>query len=202
MKNSIEMSDTVNVSDNNGIRGVVSCFLNGKHLFTKHNTIVNFGRQFIEASFLKHFITGSTTLFEFEDGDGKSLENYKLYRVYLGTGSQGTISTFSKESFQKIKDAEGNDVKNYYQSFESIAENMEIKLSNKSIQFKCHFDGDENNPATIQELAIFIAPYEFNENTEELEFNDGNSEIFSRLVFDPITVGAGSSFDLEYYIYF
>lgn len=206
-----KIDDYVNVSDSpdSKIRGVVSCYLNGQHLFTKENTIVGTGRAYIMESFLRYFLYGESDALQNVSGFALTTDSdeYKLYGIYLGEGSQSTTSSFSSADFQKRPNVryhktDTTTVENefaYFKSVKEILKSADININDKRITFKCNFEGDEDNPATIQELGIFLKNFNKIDGTFKI---DGKEVLFSRLVFDPVIVGAGSSFDLEYSIYF
>lgn len=176
----MKFEEKVQLSDSN-IRGIVTLKKDGKTIFTKENTIVGDGRRYIQDRFLKGFLPD-------EKGNkltGKTLElsEYSMKGIYLGTGIEMSSEKFSLSDFKKVGDV------SYFKKIEDIT--VLFVDNERKITFVCSFEGDETKPATATELAIFL---ENQEKTDE--------KIFSRIGFDPVPVGAESSFELEYSIYF
>jgi hypothetical protein len=167
------IEDRVGVSDSK-IRGVVVIKRpDGTVLLRKENAIVQNGRKFIRDKFVSAGLPAAT-------GFASPLSNYTLTKVGFG----------------------GSDVATEYTMTGLVNSGKEVALDSSKIlaesdsmfvRFTAEMDRSaESTGYTIREIGLIM------ESSEESE----GDLLFSRAVFDPITVAPGEKYQVEYYIYF
>lgn len=168
----MELYDHLNVKDSK-IRGVVILKkADGSIVFTKENMIVRDGRKFIRDKFIKSAIIPFNSF-------NTSLSSYSL--SHIGFGNSDVITEFTMTSL--------------------VSENLELRTpisvlntvieeNNTYIKFRASIDRTAADTGyTFNELGLIMT-------------SENSSLLFSRVVFDPITVGSSERYEVEYYIYF
>jgi hypothetical protein len=184
----MRIEDHVNFKDSK-VRGIVTLKRSdGTVVFTKENMIVQSGRRYLWEKFMQatNIIVSNGEISAGGIGASytRQFDGYTLGE--LAFGSSGTATLFNQTALSR--------------EF-SDAVVPRILLSNPSVEL-----GSSDNPYikivasvdntssgdnfTIHELGLFLTKA------------DNPSILFSRVVFDPIPVGSGDVYEVEYYIYF
>jgi hypothetical protein len=174
----MEFNDYLNISDSK-IRGVVILKReDGTIVFKKENMIVQNGRKFIRDKFAKF---GISALSEYTS----SLMSYNLSYVLFGNSDVITEYTMT----QLVSPAPNNETNQNI----SIG-NVSVEEVNMFVKFRATLDRTGKQTGyTAKELGFML---------KDTSSSPGPDLLFSRIVFDPITIGASEKYELEYYIYF
>jgi hypothetical protein len=174
----MKMNDYVNITDSK-IRGVVILKKeDGTVVFKKENMIVQNGRKFIRDKFAA---AGISALSEYSS----SLLSYNLSYIQFGNSDVITEYTMTSLVSPNI----------------SLVPNVNISNTNASVEETSMFIKFN----AVLDRAIDAASYTASELglvLKDTAASPGPDLLFSRIVFDPITIGAGERYELEYYIYF
>jgi hypothetical protein len=168
----MELKDFLNISDSK-IRGVVVMKnSNGKIIFERENMIVQSGRKFVRDVFVRNAIPALANF--------AGLSNYKL--THIAFGNSDVITEYTMTSLQ----SEGIRI--------PINEtNTTVEESTMFMKFRGSVNrSDSQSGYTVRELGLVLT------NPD----NEQQDQLFSRIVFDPITIAPGESYEVEYYVYF
>jgi hypothetical protein len=172
----MELNDYLNITDSK-IRGVVILKKeDGTIVFKKENMIVQNGRKFIRDKFA---VSGIFALKDYVS----NLKDYNL--SYIMFGNSDVITEYTMTSLISPNTATKQDILNTNSSIEEV---------NMFIRFRAILDRTgEATGYTARELGLMLSK-------DDGQF--GQDLLFSRIVFDPITIGASEKYELEYFIYF
>jgi hypothetical protein len=170
-----KISETVSVSDSK-IRGVVVIKRqDGSIVLKKENAIVQNGRRFIRDKFIA---SGIAALSDFES----DLTAYSLDKIAFGSSDVATEydmeSLVSPEALSELTISE-------------VTGAAQADEGTMFIKFSASMDRTALSTGyTVREIGLVLTA----EGEDDL--------LFSRAVFDPITVAAGEIYQVDYYIYF
>ena len=193
----IKITDKLGLTDNKKtLRGIVSIFDNIKKEFiikNKENLIMNTGREFVKQLFiLNSGILGSTTDVKFPT---QLADTFHLSACVFGTNSD-----ISKPDMMYIPE-------NYIQDYTILTSSPEFSLTFSDemvLQITIALNGLSTNQTMISDIALVLTTGEDDNSVAALlaSGDTTNTALFSRLVFDPMPVGAGTSQTITYCIYF
>lgn len=172
------IEESVNVSDSK-IRGVVVVKRqDGTVLLKKENAIVRDGRKFIRDKFIASGIpslSGFTT----------ELSTYELDKIAFGSSDVATeydmTSLVSQDSESAVVMSE-------------VADTASAEAGTMFIKFTAQMDRTSLSTGyTVREIGLVLV---------DSAVSPGADKLFSRAVFDPITVAPGETYQVEYYLYF
>jgi len=172
----MQLNDYVNINDSK-IRGVVVLRReDGTVVFKKENMIVQNGRKFIRDKFA---ISGISALQAY----ASSLLSYDL--SYVIFGNSDVITEYTMTSLISPNAQTRQDI---------LESNVSAEEVNMFIKFRAILDRtNQQTGYTARELGFML---------KDFGASPGQDLLFSRVVFDPITIGASEKYELEYYIYF
>jgi hypothetical protein len=180
----MEFNDYLNISDSK-IRGVVILKReDGTIVFKKENMIVQNGRKFIRDKFAKF---GISALSEYTS----SLMSYNLSYVLFGNSDVITEYTMTQlvSPAPNISGTPNSETKQ-----DISVGNVSVEEVNMFVKFRATLDRTGRQTGyTAKELGFML---------KDTSSSPGPDLLFSRIVFDPITIGASEKYELEYYIYF
>jgi hypothetical protein len=170
----MEFNDYLNINDSK-IRGVVILKKeDGTIVFKKENMIVQNGRKFIRDKFAS---SGIVALAEYTS----SLMSYNLSYVIFGNSDVITEYTMTQLISPNIQTKQDISIGT-----------VSVEEVNMFIRFRAVLDrANQQTGYTAKELGFMLK-----------DTSNGEDLLFSRIVFDPITIGASEKYELEYYIYF
>jgi hypothetical protein len=171
----MELHDYLNITDSK-VRGVVVLKReDGSIVFSKENMIVQNGRKFIRDKFVK------SAIIPFESFN-TTLSSYSL--SHIGFGNSDVVTEFSMTSLV----SENLDFRTPVSILNTV-----IEENNTFIKFRAGIDRTASDTGyTLNEIGLIMT-------------SSGSGEaalLFSRVVFDPVTVGSSERYEVEYYIYF
>jgi hypothetical protein len=174
-----KIEERVNVSDSK-IRGVVVFKRqDGTIVLKKENAIVQNGRKFIRDKFIA---SGITSLSSFDS----NLSTYELDKIVFGSSD---VATEYNMTSLVAQDADS------VVTISTTPGSVEAEDSAMFIKFSAEMDRtNKSNGFTVREIGLVIK--------DTRETGAGPDLLFSRAVFDPITVAPGEKYQVEYYIYF
>lgn len=176
----IVFKDEIQIDDRPLVKGVVVLRDdNGKIIFKKNNMIVNAGRKYLQKLFFQSISTrAQPTLYSTN------------VNVIVGTGSSVTTASMTKDNFENAVELVSSKSTN----------NTFITESNENDEpyliFKLKVRGEGTTAFNMSELGI-VLDYKLDPNDA-----DTTSNLFSRIVFDPLPFTSSNSYDLDYYMYF
>jgi hypothetical protein len=169
----MKFEDNINISDSSSVKGyVVMKNSKGETLFKKENMIVQDGRKYIREKFIINSLLSDNS---FSSTYTQAFQGYKLSKIGYGSSGLATLLTTTALADPRI-----------YSTLE--AQNIEASGTSLFIIFKASVVLTES--FTIRELGLFL--------TKALS----EDKLFSRLVFDPISLEAGETYTIDYYLYF
>ena len=173
-----KIEERVNVSDSK-IRGVVVFKRqDGTIVLKKENAIVQNGRKFIRDKFVA---SGIAYLSAFESG----LSTYTLNKIAFGSSDVATEYDMTELVAQDDETIV---------TIDEVSGAVEAEEGSMFIKFSAEMDRTSLSTGfTVREIGLIL------EDTSESPAAD---LLFSRAVFDPITVAPGEKYQVEYYIYF
>jgi hypothetical protein len=171
----MKVNDYVSVSDSR-IRGVVVVKrADGTVVLRKENMIVQSGRRFIRDKFIASAIPALNSPVAFET----DLTGFQLR--FIGFGRSDVASEYDMESLVSEEVSQRSQI---------TSQNVSAEGDSMFIKFNAEMDRtSEATGFTVREIGLIMTKEE-----EDL--------LFSRVVFDPITVSPGERYEIEYYIYF
>ena len=193
----LTLHDKLAVSDSKKtIRGFVSMFDNIKNRFifqNKENLVMNSGREFVKQLFvLNSGIIGATNDVKFTT---PLVPKFRLSACVFGTDSNA-----SRADMEYVPD-------NYALDYTILATSPDFSVSfadDMVLQITISLNGLSTSQTMISNLALVLTTGEEDGDVMNLlrSGDNSNTALFSRLVFDPIPVGAGTNQTITYYIYF
>jgi hypothetical protein len=171
----MRIEEQVNITDSK-VRGVVVVTKkDGTIVLKKENMIVQNGRKFIRDKFAAAGIAGQSAF-------STLLSNYSLSHLSFGNSPKATEYTMT------ALDGEIDDTARVPLS----ASNTVIEANSMFIRFRAELSRvDKTTGYAATEVGLFIT-----------STGDTTGLLFSRAVFDPITIGPGETYEIDYYIYF
>jgi len=167
------INDYISITDSKTVRGFVVLKRGNDVIFAKENMIVSDGRKFIRELFIKNGLSETLSYSE-------QYSEYKLNALAFGSSGLATeLSTVSLGS-----EISGKRV--------LLTENVvDLPTGEMYILFKGAINiAEDLDGVIIRELGLYLTHI-----TQA-------DKLFSRIVFDPIPVEPGESYEVEYYIYF
>jgi hypothetical protein len=167
------LQDQVNVTDSK-IRGfVVLKKQDGTVVFKKENMIVESGRKFIREKFLIAGVSGQNSY----------LGDYAVYSLtHIGFGNSDVVTEYNMTSLVS---------ENKSLRIPVVTQNTTADTAQMFIKFSGEVDlTTASEGYTVKELGLILTA------------EDEDDDLFSRIVFDPIVIGATDTYTVEYYIYF
>jgi hypothetical protein len=172
------LKDFVSITDEKTVRGFVVFKKGDVIIFEKENMIVSEGRRFIRELFINHGIGITDYSSEFTGYQLKS----------LAFGSSGQANTQSTDSLR-------SEIPNRRIAMSSTV--YEASPGQTFIKFRGVLNlASAGEGVIIRELGLFLTA------TATPLIPSVTDKLFSRVVFDPIPVEPGESYEVEYYIYF
>jgi hypothetical protein len=177
----MKISDRVDITDS-PMKGVVILKKeDGTVIFKKENMIVETGRKYLKELYIKSLaavVSGATT----ETGADTYTREFDDYSVnYIGFGNNGSITRFEATGLSGTA------------RYAKILQTDVFVNDPLSIRFVGVIDNATSDTGfSAQELGLFLTI------GDDLD----TKKLFSRVVFDPIPVGSGDRYEIEYYIYF
>ncbi len=170
--------ETVNVSDSK-IRGIVVIKRkDGTILLKKENAIVRNGRKFIRDKFIA---SGIPALSDFTS----ELSTYELDMIAFGSSDVATEydmeSLVSQDTESEVTISDESDA-------------VAAESGTMFIKFSAQMDRTALSTGyTVREIGLVLV---------DSAVSPGPDLLFSRAVFDPITIAPGETYQVEYYLYF
>lgn len=175
----MRIEDKVKFTDNIGPKGyVIMKKSDGTVLFEKENMIVTEGRKYLRELFILNAFPSDFS-YSNEYITESDSTSYKLRR--FGFGSSGIATQLGSTDLGTLIGTK-------------IAVTKEIlEASNGQMYTILKGSLTPSSGSVIRELGLFLG----NDAA-----SDTNDKLFSRVVFDPIPVEEGETYDIDYYIYF
>lgn len=202
----MELKEELKMYD--GIRplGWVSVYKDGKLCFSKHNMIVDTGREFVKNIMFSKFPKKSSSVIpEFQEVDVSS--NLYFNRVAFGTSSEPAIPSNSSISEISAPGASsiylscsdgGNTITPTFTDIENSEHSITISLTANASDLGV----SSGTTAVFRELGIYLHHNITNELADVNRENVNADILYSRIVFDPIFVDETSSLAITYTLYF
>lgn len=174
----MNIRDNFDLKDSFGPRGyVIIKKENGEVLFKGKNLIVDGGRKYLKDLFVINALGGDASA---------TYENYAL--KYLAFGSSGVATTLETNIDQFSLPVEGDPSR-----IEITPQRYAAGEGDNYISFEAALNIDTGGTGlTIRELGLFLTDTE----------STGDPILFSRVVFDPIPLEPGETYEVDYYLYF
>ena len=169
--------DFISITDNKTVRGFVIVKKGDTVIFEKENMIVANGRKYIRELFIMNALSSSP---------GVPLPYQVQYSGYslnrLAFGSSGQAST--QETDGLVSEISGKRIVLNDSVIEAAPEQLFIKFRGVLNM------ANEAEGTIVREIGLFLTK------------PNSTDKLFSRIVFDPIPIEPGESYEVEYYIYF
>lgn len=185
------------------IKGVVNIYEDNKLIMQKHNLIVADGRKFIKdifesLAFAKLSENTESSIITAIGDSENTYKNYKFYKICFGETGKNIIATTPELKLEDLVRDDNVEFRYLYNSGDtSKTASVWSHMTDRYFKIALEFSGTIISQKSISEIYITIAEYE-----DGFDENKLNEKLFSRVVFDPRVVSAGSSYKIEYYIYF
>jgi hypothetical protein len=165
--------DRVDIKDY-GVRGVVVLKKeDGTIIFKKENMIVNSGKKYIRDVFVKNAIAPLSSF-------STNLSSFSLTHIAFGNNDQIT------DSLMTSLISENRNLRS-----QLTLNNTSIEEDSLFVKFRGIVDRSSQNIGyTMRELGLLMSS------------PTGQELLFSRIVFDPVIIGPGERYEIEYFIYF
>jgi len=166
------LKEFIEVNDSGNIQGFIIFKKDNIVIFEKKNMITAEGREYIREIFIKNALISSFIY-------TPDYAGYQLTKI--GFGSSGTANNLTTSQLSGSLGI-----------FMTLTPTtLDAENGGNSIKFKGTLNNtDELNGVVLREIGLFLTK------------TDNSDILFSRVVFDPVFVEAGSSYDIEYYLYF
>jgi len=168
----MELNDYLNVTDSK-VKGIVILKKeDGTIIFKRENMIVENGRKFIRDKFAKASLASFSSF-------NSDLSSYNL--SHIGFGNSDVITEFTMTSLV----SENLELRSTLTTLNTVVED-----NNNYIKFRAGIDRTSSDTGyTLNEIGLIMT-------------RENDSLLFSRVVFDPVTIGSSERYEVEYYIYF
>lgn len=191
------LQDKIGMSDEKKtLRGFVSLFDNVKqqYLFkNKENMIMSSGREYVKQLFVTHSgILSSNSEPKFPRQLGSE---FKLSACVFGTDSNVSQYDMTYVPSNYVLD---------YTIFNDSPEFSVTFTEDLVLELTINLNGSSTNQTMISNIALVLTTADNSGDAKTLltSGDESKTALFSRLVFDPIPVGAGTSQTITYCIYF